>query len=89
MKKIITILFCISVAFLVLAGCTGGAITFNRDSSVSDFMDSLQTQNNKPVVKRTSGLVIYSDQNAGSSSQKQSGSSLSPDGVSFDLPMKF
>jgi len=89
MKKIITIIFCISVAFLTLAGCTGGSITFNRDSKVSEFMDSLQTQNRKPVVKKTSGLVIYSDQGSNNSAQTQGNSGMRPDGVSFDLPIKF
>ena len=83
MKKIVVVALCTMFGCFMFAGCSqNNSITFKRDSKFGELMDNLQ--GSKPVVKKSSGLVIYQD----GSNKKQSQSSGSSD-IRFDMPIKF
>ena len=69
----------------MLTGCTQSKISFERDSAFGSFLDNVQ-QPAKPQVKRSSGLVIYKDDNRPAPAASSGSSS---DSMNFDLPIKF
>ncbi len=87
MKKIVVVL-CLMFGFIfIFAGCSQNSIKFERDSKFGEFMNNFQKPE-KPQVKKSSGLVIYSDESK-SSNQKQNNSDSGIGDINFDLPMKF
>ena len=87
MKKTIFILLCVVLSFC-LFGCADNSIKFNRKSSFSEFMQDVQGQ---PKVKKSSGVMIYRDEQKPQGNRSQntgSGGAFGPSDVNFNMQFK-
>ena len=78
------IVFTLFVAFF-LVGCTHEKIKFYRESQASSVLNKINEENNKPSVKKSSGMIIYKD----SSSSSATPINFGPKDLIFDMPSKF
>ena len=72
---------------LILIGCTHQTIEFKRESKFNQVMKNANKnyQNNqKGVLKKSSGVIIYKDE-----SNSNSGGGFGPSDINFDMPIKF
>ena len=88
--KVSFILFCVLIGSCILTACKKETIKFYRESKVQEIMHGFQgtaeTKQQKGVVKKSSGIIIYKDtsNNANESSSVHFG----PRDVNFDLHIK-
>ena len=87
MKKFALVLLCMVVAGFI-AGCANNSIQFKRDSKFSEVMQNFQLPDNKPKVKRSSGVVIYKDETQNNNKNSNTNSNFGPRDITFDMPIK-
>lgn len=84
--KVSFILFCALIS-CVLFGCKNESIKFYRESKVQNLMHDFQSQDEqKGVIKKSSGIIIYKD--TSNDAKSQSGTHFGPKDINFDLPVK-
>ena len=86
MKKIALITLCI-IASCCFLGCKNDSIQFKRDSKFSELINGLQLPSSEPKVKKSSGVMIYRDEQQ--TKNQSSSSNFGPGDINFDLKMKF
>lgn len=87
MKKKIAKYFLIStclISSILFFGCANNSIQFNRESKVSELMNSIKKPEKKGVLKKSSGMIIYKDE----SSQDSSNMRFGPGDINFDMPIR-
>ena len=84
--RFIFVFFCVLIS-CVLFGCKSETIKFYRESKVQDVIQNLKEQDNeKDVVKKSSGIIIYKDNSYHNS--ESSGIKFGPRDINFDLRTK-
>ncbi len=84
--RFIFVFFCVLIS-CVLFGCKSETIKFYRESKVQDVIQNLKEQDNeKDVVKKSSGIIIYKDNSYQNS--ESSGIKFGPRDINFDLRTK-
>ena len=86
MKNFILIFVCILVSCCFL-GCKNDSIKFNRESKVSELMKNMGIDSG-PKVKKSSGIVIYKDEEQKPATNIQN-SNFGPHDPNFDMSVRF
>ena len=86
MKNFILILAGLFVISFLFLGCKRDAIRFNRESGFAELMKNVEDE--KPTVRKSSGIVIYKDNEKHEYSAPPT-RSVGPDEPNFDIKVKF
>ncbi len=87
MKNLFLIFMCIVACCCLILGCSNDSIKFQRESKFSEVMKSIQLPSSQPKVKKSSGVVIYRDEQQQKTPSSNSG--FGPSDINFDLKVKF
>ena len=87
MKNFVLICLCV-IASCFFLGCKNDTIKFQRNSSVSEFMQNIGIEQ-KADIKKSSGIVIYKDESKPEQQINAPTTNFGPRDINFDMPIRF